>query len=246
VQRYCWQLLAVESLIDQVASQATTSAHNVLTDREWARLCEQVVSVALFDACVRGGLATASLDEQRCQELAYGDLRAYLITKLRYLGLGTGIDGEDLVQETLLIIKQSHRACREPAAFLAWAVMILRRQGQATWPTRPLPRSLNHEPAEHGHADARRTVDSRADRSVDPQGDQDLLRLLHNCLETEEERFVAVCMMLGLKRRELSWVFDAPLTHLDYVSQCVKRKLRASAEFRALFRAPQFRPQSSE
>ncbi|HUS15326.1 MAG TPA: sigma factor [Chloroflexia bacterium] len=207
-------------------------------DRASEHHCERVVSAALFDACVRGGLPTATPDERHRQELAYRDLSAYLCTIARYLRLPPEYEAGDLVQETLIVVQQTHRHCRDPEAFLAWAATILRRQAQASWKDRPALRPLELDALDLAGQGRQAPCPPARDRSVDAAGDQELLRLLHDCLSTDEERLWALCMMLGLKRRELGLIFDQPLARFDYIARIVKRKLAANPQFRALFVQP--------
>jgi hypothetical protein len=69
------------------------------------------------------------------------------------------------------------------------------------------------------------------DRRVDPLGDQELLHILHDCLETDEERAWALWICLGLKRREWAMIFDTPLSHFDWLRVRVQRKLRHCPRF---------------
>jgi len=137
---------------------------------------------------------------------------------------------EDGVQEALLTVCATLPACRQPAGFLAWAATILRRQAYAAWHRSPPTASL----AALLEADPRwEPADPRA-RSIDPAGDQAVFRLLHDCLDTEEERLWALCVALGVKRRELGIIFDTPLPRFDSVGATVRRKLRRAPAWRML------------
>ncbi|MDQ2809612.1 MAG: hypothetical protein M3Z04_22285 [Chloroflexota bacterium] len=73
-------------------------------------------------------------------------------------------------------------------------------------------------------------------RTVDPLGDQAVFRLLHECLDTDEERLWALCVALGVKRRELGIIFDTPVARFDAVGASVRRKLRQHPAFQGLLR----------
>ena len=168
--------------------------------------------------------------QQQRQAVAYGDVRRYLMVLAGRLPLPAGGAVEDGVQDALLTVCATLPACRQPGGFLAWAATILRRQAYAAWHRAPPPASLEALLA----ADPRlEPADPRA-RHVDPAGDQAVFRLLHNCLDTDEERLWALCVALGVKRRELGLIFDTSLLRFDAVGASVRRKLRRAPAFRAL------------
>lgn len=165
-------------------------------------------------------------------------MRRYLTVLAQRLPLAAAGSADDLVQDALLTIHATLPACRQPATFLAWAATIQRRQAYAAWHRRPPTASLETLLA----ADARLEPAELHDRRVDPAGDQAVFRLLHDCLDTDEERLWAVCVALGIKRRELGLIFDTPVAHFDALGVTVRRKLRHHLAFLAFFEQPMTRP----
>ncbi len=239
VRRYAWRLVTEARLVERVAQRLCEPEPRLPPTLDM--LCEQAAGVVLFGACERGGLRTATASERRQVEGAYQDLGNYLTAMtIRLLPPAPTVTWDDLVQETLIEIHQRYRTCEQPATFLGWAVTILKRKGAATWRTlhreEPLPEDEAAEvallpPGSPASGDLR-------NRHVDPEGDQEVLRILHQCLDTDEERLRMVWDIVGWKRREWVLVFDAPLARFDQLGVTVKRKLRRCAAFLALVGQP--------
>jgi DNA-directed RNA polymerase specialized sigma24 family protein len=221
--RYRWQFLTPTRLAERLTQLLVAPGMMDL-----AVVCKQAAGIELYTA----------LHTPATQEWAFADLRSYLTLLAKRLPAPCpGVSWDDLVQDTLIEIQQTYPTCQVPTAFLAWAGTILKRKGTATWRRHP-PLSLEaiaaREPTGIG-----KQWSSERDRHVDPLGDQDFLRLLHDCLETDEERAWALWIALGLKRREWSLVFDTPLPHFDWLRVRVQRKLRHCPRFHLLVaRAP--------
>jgi DNA-directed RNA polymerase specialized sigma24 family protein len=129
-----------------------------------------------------------------------------------------------------MIVYQQVATCRQPEAFLAWAIVILRRTAAGTWRH---PRSAPLEVSQSMPQQEASWEPILPLATSDPGGDQELLRLLHDCLDTDEERAWALWIFfVGLKRREWELIFDVPLTRYDTLGQQVKRKLRRSPRVR--------------
>lgn len=223
--RYRWQFLTPARLaqrITQILAESLPPAVDLHV------LCKQAVSIELYTA----------LQTHATQGLAFADLSSYLaVLADRLPSPRPGVGWDDLVQDTLIDIQQTYATCQVPAAFLAWAVTILKRKGTATWRSQP-PLSLEAMTARDQTLTGQEWPAMR-DRRVDPLGDQDFLRFLHDCLDTDEERAWALWIALGLKRREWSLVFDTPLPHFDWLRVRVQRKLRHCPRFHLLVeRAP--------
>lgn len=234
VHRYGWQLVTEARLVARVAGRRSDQATPPPT---LDILCEQEAGAELFAACERGGLRTATPAERQAAEAAYHDLGNYLTVVARHLPPpAPGVTWDDLVQATLLEIYRKHHTCTQPRAFLGWAVTILKRQGAATW--RTAGREVPLPAGEQAEAALLRQGGNARNRHVDPEGDQDLLRVLHECLDTDEERLRALWEFQGWKRREWALVFDAPLTRFDRLGVIIKRKLRQCLAFRALIGPP--------
>lgn len=234
VRRYDWRLVSEARLVEQVAQRLHEPEPRLPPTVDF--LCEQAAGMLLFAACERGGLRSATSGERRQMEAAYHDLGNYLTAMTeRLLPPTASVTWDDLVQETLIEIHQRYRTCEQPATFLGWAVTILKRKGAATWRTahrdEPLPEDETAEVALLPGGDPR-------NRHVDPEGDQEVLRILRQCLDSDEERLRMLWEILGWKRREWALVFDAPLARFDRLGVIVKRKLRHCASFLALVGHP--------
>jgi DNA-directed RNA polymerase specialized sigma24 family protein len=218
--RYRWRFLTPTRLAQRMAqllAESRTPAGDLPV------LCKQAASIELYNA-----LHTAAT-----QEIAYADLSSYLtVVAGRLPPPRPDVSWDDLVQDTLIDVQQKYATCEVPAAFLAWAVTILKRKGMATWRREPTL-SLEALAARDETTLNGEWIGAR-DRHVDPLGDQELLRLLHDCLDSDEERAWALWIALGLKRREWSMVFDAPVPHFDWLRVRVQRKLRHCPRFRLL------------
>ena len=233
VRAYDWWLVTEGGLRARVARRLREADPPVSLDI----LCEQEAGAVLFAACERGGLRTATPTDQQQREWAFHDLGNYLTAVTRRLPpAAPDATWTDLVQETLLDIHRQYQTCRQPVAFLSWAVAIMKRKGAGTWrtahPEEPLPAGEEAEAAL-----LRRAVEPRP-RHVDPEGDQEVLRVLHECLDTDEERLRVVWTFVGWKRREWAMVFDAPLARFDQLGVTVKRKLQRCAAFQAWLGQP--------
>ncbi len=238
VRRYDWRLVTEPRLVEQVAIRLRAPEWRLLPTLDM--LCEQGAGSVLFAACERGGLRTATANERRQMEWAYHDLGNYLTTISRRLpSPAASVVWEDLVQETLVEISQRYGTCEQPPTFLGWAVTILKRKGAATWRTtrreEPLP---DDEAAEAARLPPGSLAVDTRNRHVDPEGDQEILRILHRCLDTDEERLRMLWEIVGWKRREWALVFDTPLPRFDQLGVIVKRKLRRCASFLALVGHP--------
>jgi DNA-directed RNA polymerase specialized sigma24 family protein len=235
VRRYEWRLVTVARLEARVARrlQSTGAQPTLSLDL----VCEQEAGAELFAACERGRLRTASPTEQQQMEWAFHDLSNYLTALTpRLLPPAPSVGWEDLVQETLIEVHQKLANCEQPAAFLGWAVTILKRKGAATW---RIIRREDPLPADEVAEAALlpRMVEAR-NRHVDPEGDQDVLRMLHECLDTDEERLRALWDFQGWKRREWAMVFDTPLGRFDRLGVVIKRKLQQCSLFQMLVGYP--------
>jgi DNA-directed RNA polymerase specialized sigma24 family protein len=232
VRAYDWWLITEDALAARVAERLRAPGSPRLDI-----LCEQEAGALLFAACEHGGLRTATPTEQQQRERAFHDLANYLTAvACRLPPPAPAIAWDDLVQETLLEIHQKYGTCRQPLAFLGWAVTILKRKGAGTWRTggreEPLPAGDGAEAAL-----LERAVEPPS-RQVDPAGDQEVLRVLHECLDTDEERLRVVWVFAGWKRRDWALVFDTSLARFDQLGVTVKRKLLRCPAFRALVSQP--------
>jgi DNA-directed RNA polymerase specialized sigma24 family protein len=206
---------------------------------ELERRCERAASLLLYGFCERGELQTASPQERADRERAYADLGRYLLhagPRLRRTP-GPGVEWPEVVQSALIEIHHSYRACKAPEAFLAWCVGVLNRVRAGSWKqadtlTTALDPDVPAPAADDPATDAGRV------RTVDAVGDQDVLRAIHDCLSTLEERLAALCIVFGLKRREILLVFggdDQKLTNrLDNARRAALRHLRECGQFMAL------------
>jgi DNA-directed RNA polymerase specialized sigma24 family protein len=234
VQHYAWQGVAEQWIVERVTQRLASAAPaGALPDL--ARWCEQAASEAIYQACAPAPWATAAPAVQARLVAGYGDLGNYLTHIARRLPAPVaGWEPDDLVQETLAIVHKQYGDCNNPATFLAWAAQIMRRQGLGNWRAgqREVPEAALFPPDEEGR---RPPTATRPDPLANALGDQELLRILHDCLDDDEERTLALCYTFGLKRRELGILFDRPLVYFDELGRKVKRKLRRCALFRALF-----------
>ncbi|MDQ2807988.1 MAG: hypothetical protein M3Z04_13925 [Chloroflexota bacterium] len=212
IGQYSWQLLGARELVTLAATEAGAPRS----------ACYSAYSRALYAAC---GAAT----DPRRQAAAWSDLGRYLHVLAVRLPPPAGDDPADAVQAALLTVHATWARCRQPGGFLAWAGTILRRQAYAAWRATPPTDSLDALLA----ADPSQEPADRT-RTVDPLGDQAVFALLHECLDTDEERLWALCVALGVKRRELGLIFDTPLARFDVVGATVRRKLRRHLAVRAL------------
>jgi len=220
IGQYGWQLLGATALAQLAAAEAGAPT----------AACYSAMGRNLYAACRDGSAPGATAADRQRQAVAYSDLGRYLTVLAGRLPLPAGGAVEDGVQDALLTIHATLPACRQPPAFLAWAATIQRRQAYTAWhrspPTASLEALLEGDPRlEPADPHARR---------VDPAGDQVVFRLLHDCLDTDEERLWALCVALGVKRRELALIFDTPLPRFDAVGARVRRKLRRAPAWRAL------------
>jgi DNA-directed RNA polymerase specialized sigma24 family protein len=220
VARYQWQFV----------TPAALAAPGGSASPDLRRLGQQAAGLLLYAA--RAGPEPA-------RNAAYGDLRRYLARA----GAGRPPPAppaawDDVIQEARAAVAARLAGCRAPRAFLPWALAILENQRRQTWRA-PVPVSL--EALQEARADyAPVARGAERDRHVDPAGDQELLRILRRCLDTDEERGMALWLMLGLKRREWGLIFASPLTHYDGLRQQVRRKLGGCPAFLRLFaRLPQ-------
>jgi len=220
IGQYSWQMLGATTLAQLAAAEAGAPT----------AACYSAMGRALYTACGAGSGPGATAADRRRQAVAYSDVGRYLTMLARQLPLPAGGAVEDVVQDALLTVHSTLPACRQPAGFLAWAATIQRRQAYVAWhrnpPTTSLEALLEADPRLE-------PADPRA-RSIDPAGDQAVFRLLHDCLDTEEERLWALCVALGVKRRELGIIFDTPLPRFDSVGATVRRKLRRAPAWRML------------
>lgn len=225
VDRYRWQFLTAQRLAARVAQ--LLAAPMPPPGVALPLLCKQAAGVELHTALQTPATKAPALE----------DLSRYLTAlAVRLPPPRPDVSWDDLVQDTLIEINQKPGACRVPAALLAWAVAILKRKGGATWRTRP---AISLEALAESAHPAQPDPSLSRDRHVDPLGDQELLQILHDCLETDEERAWALWICLGLKRREWAMIFDSPLTHFDWLRVRVQRKLRQCPRFLVLMdRAP--------
>lgn len=215
IQHYDWHWVQPAALVAQAQNAAADSLG--AASGEGAHIIEQAASGILFSGC----------QDPATREAAYQDLTSYLRKWTRHLAPpAPGVLWEDLLQETLRTIVEGRVPCQDPTAFLHWAVVILKRAAAGTWRS-PRPAQLDMPGVEEPAAPLATT---------DPAGDQELLRLLHDCLDTDEERTWALAVFFaGLKRREWALLFDTPIERYDTLGQQVKRKLRRSVRFRAFF-----------
>ena len=216
VQSYRWQFIT-ESVLLTGAQQAQADrglAHAALTVGEVRQWCLQTAGTLLYQGCNR----------RPRDEVAYRDLYHYLLLHAPTLPPPhPSVEWVDLVQETLLDIYRQPNGCRVPAAFLVWALTILKRKGARSWDQRV------HDSLDKAQAagDAALEQPDQRDRHKDPLGDQELLGVLHNCLDTDEERGWAVWhFYVGLKRREWTIAFDGGVRQFDRLQRAVVGKLR--------------------
>ncbi len=216
VQGYKWQFVTEPQLVHG-AHQAQADRHLAAAEltagdvRQW---CLQTAGHLLYQGCNR----------RPRDEGAYRDLYHYLLLQAPALAPPhPTVEWVDLVQETLLDIYRQPAACRVPAAFLAWALTILKRKGARSWDRRTLDSLEKAQAAE----DAALHHPDPHDRHQDPLGDQELLGVLHDCLANDEERGWAVWhFYVGLKRREWAMAFDGGLRQFDRLQRVVIGKLR--------------------
>ena len=220
IGHYGWQWLGATALAQLAGAEAGAPT----------QACYSAMSRAIYAACVAGSALGAPAATRQRQAVAYEDLRRYLTVLAGRLPLPAGAAVEDGVQDALLTVCATLPACRQPAGFLAWAATILRRQAYAAWQRSPPTASLEALLA----ADPRLEPADPRDRTVDPAGDGAVFRLLHDCLDTDEERLWALCIALGVKRRELGIIFDTPPARFDAVGARVRRKLRRAPAWRVL------------
>jgi DNA-directed RNA polymerase specialized sigma24 family protein len=235
IETYAWQAVSAQWIVERVTQRLASRPAEENDPALLIRWCEQAASEALYKACAAPMGRAATTAEQARLEAGYQDLGNYLIRNARLLRapLG-GLEPADLVQATLVAVHQSHEECQHPAQFLAWATHILYNLGRSNW------REHERAAADTEPDPARRTRPrpAAARAYANPLGDQEVLRILHDCLDTDEERTLALCIIFGLKRRELGIVFDKPLAHFDELGRRVKRKLRKCGSFRDLFIPP--------
>ncbi len=216
VQSYRWQFITAPLLVRGVrqAQVDRAVADTVLTAIEVRQWCLQSAGVMLHQGCNR----------RPRDDGAYRDLYHYLLLTAPALPPPhPGMEWVDLVQETLLDIYRQPAACRVPAAFLAWALTILKRKGAGSWNIRV------HESLEKTQALGDEIIDQldQRNRHIDPLGDQELLGVLHDCLDDDEERGWALWhFYVGLKRREWALAFDGGLRQFDRLHRVVVGKLR--------------------
>ncbi len=216
VQSYRWQFITEIVLVTGAhAAQAERDlAADALTTAEVRQWCLQIAGTLLHQGC----------NQQPRDEVAYRDLYHYLLRHASALPPPhPGVEWVDLVQETLLDIYRHPAACRVPAAFLAWALTILKRKGARSW-DRP-----SHDSLEQAHTAENPALQlpDQGGRHKDPLGDQELLGILHDCLDNDEERGWAVWhFYVGLKRREWAMAFDSGLRQFDRLQRVVIGKLR--------------------
>jgi DNA-directed RNA polymerase specialized sigma24 family protein len=224
VARYRWQEVRAATIVARVQSWQEDPAASALPDLPV--LCLQAAGEWLYTAC-----SAPPPDDNR----GYDDLRRYLeVTSGQLAPPAPPLAWDDLIQETLLVVRARLTDCRNPRAFLPWALEILRTAGKRSW-RRRRAHSLDAAIEQAGEA----AHPPSPERSVDPTGDQELLRILRECLDTDEERGWALWLVLGLKRREWALIFESSLTHYDWLRQRVRRKLmRCSALLLLMDRAP--------
>lgn len=106
--RHDWHLLDKMELVTQAASLAVTAS----TLNEAERACQQVYARHLY----------AALQNPVYQELAYGELHGYLYR----IALRQRPEvAEDAAQEAILLVHQKLHTCRDPGAFLKFAIFQL-------------------------------------------------------------------------------------------------------------------------
>ncbi len=216
VQGYRWQFITELLLVN--------GAHQAQADRGLAAAVPAVDEVRQWCLQTAGTVLYQGCNHQPRDEVAYRDLYHYLLLHAPMLPPPhPSVEWVDLVQETLLDIYRQPAACRVPAAFLAWALTILKRKGARSWDQRALDSLDKAQAAEEA---ALEQPDQR-DRHKDPLGDQELLRVLHDCLDDDEERGWAVWhFYVGLKRREWAMAFEGGLRQFDRLQRVVIGKLR--------------------
>ena len=235
IKTYAWEVVSAQWIVERIIQRLASRAAGASDPPDLVRWVEQAASEALYKACTAPGGAVAPAARARLEQ-GYQDLGNYLTEAARLLHTPVaGLERTDLVQETLAAVYQRYAECRHPAQFLAWATGILYNLGRANWREhRRAAADINSRPARR----ARHRTALDRDYAANPLGDQELLRVLHECLDTDEERMLALCFTFGLKRRELGIVFDRPLAHFDELGRKVRRKLRRCGSFRDLFDAP--------
>jgi DNA-directed RNA polymerase specialized sigma24 family protein len=236
ITRYAWQSVTEEWIVERVLQWIAETPPPLprLADRDrWLEgLAEQAAGEALYRACSLTPGAPPTADEAAQMRQGYTDLGNYLFAIAATLPEpAAGLERADLVQMTLAAVYAHIAECRQPRTFLAWAAQILRNQQRGNW------RRARHEiswPADAEAGDAGGAAARLGPRDANPEGDQDVLRILRRCLDSDEERTLALCFTFGLKRRELGMVFERPLAYFDELGRKVKRKLRQCPEFQAL------------
>lgn len=220
IARYGWQAVTEHAVVERVAAR---QAQDPAGPAPLARLCREEASAILFAAC--GADPASGLPDQ-----AYGDLWAYLAPPAAHLALPPGTTAEDLIQATLLTVYQKRARCRSPQTFLAWARTLLRGHQATVW--RQTAPAMQQVQSLSSTDEAALPPALRQNPPEDPTGEQELLPILRQSLDTDEERLWAICILLGLKRRDLLTLLEVTPAQLDVLAARVRRKLRASPAFR--------------
>lgn len=253
IVEYRWQSISENQLIERVQEWAATVDR---TGPYWLkRLCERAAAAQLYAACERGVLRTVTVEERERLEQAYQDLGnwLYAVTARMPSSPAPGESLTAVVQNTLIEIHKHFASCTDPSSFLGFAATILERQRLATW------RNLAHQNQREVSIDRILHSDdeSESDNSIRESkalvfndsydgisGERMLFALFRDELNSNE-RLLALCFMVGLKRRDVLLLFSDSMTSAKYdnLRRSLIYKLRKSARFRQIYNLPEEKAQ---
>jgi hypothetical protein len=241
VAAYGWQSVDPDLLVAQVREQLAAGA--VLAEPYGLeRLCERAAAEQLYAGC---GLPPPTPAAARRREQAYPDVgQSLLAVGPRQLPPPPpDMDWPAVVQDTLQEIYLTLLRRQDTRGFLALALVILRRQSAGRWKARKSQsaheQSLDltaDDPSGAGPAISDVSIEGTRDpyRSVDPQGDREVLLILGRCLQTVEQRTIGLGLYLGLKRREILLVFQDLAGNYDNLRRAVEQRLARCSRVRRL------------
>ncbi len=118
MSRYQWALISVELLAARVCERFTALNGKI----PLSKIAIQEYTLVLYEACRQE-------DELSRKERAYTELYRYIyhVAKKKRPEVG-----EDLAQQAILLVHEQFESCREPGAFLQFALFKL-RQAETQW-----------------------------------------------------------------------------------------------------------------
>ena len=251
---YKWRIVDQSILVARVMEWIKAGAP---TEGAYAleRLCEHAAAEQLYNSCALGMRREEKLsaNDKRRLESAYEDLANYLTamaTRLRR-PIAPNVTLKELVQNTLIIIHKKLDKQTNLSYFLAWAVKILEFKRRETWRDWYAHNKHIQPPDGDGEEGGNSEVDNmeasgsapdEQDRDHDnslqgmgSEADDQLFTILSECLEDDQERLLALGLMVGMKRRNMQSIFAMLKDDFNSVRRKLITRLRTCCRYLVLF-----------